>query len=111
MNPYLATSFPPPPPLTQSFNHSVIQSLTLLHTSDWHLGHRLYNNERLDEQQLALDWLLETMTTEAVDVLIVAGDVFDLGNPPNYARRMYYDFLERVGQTSCRHVSDHGGQP
>jgi len=37
------------------------------------------------------------------------GDIFDIGNPPNYARRMYYQFLINLRQTSCRHVVITGG--
>ena len=81
----------------------------MLHTSDWHLGHRLYERERREEQALALDWLLETIKTEGVELLIVAGDIFDLTNPPNYAREQYYDFLGRLRSTSCRQVIIIGG--
>ncbi|PHI18910.1 exonuclease sbcCD subunit D [Lewinellaceae bacterium SD302] len=83
--------------------------MRLLHTSDWHLGHRLYDREQREEQQLALDWLLKTIEREAIDLLIVAGDIFDTSNPPNYARRQYYDFLGRLRTTGCRHVVIVGG--
>lgn len=83
--------------------------LRILHTSDWHLGHKLLNQERREEHQLALDWLLETIQKESVDVLLVAGDIFDTGNPPNYARQLYFDFLVRLRATGCRHVVVTGG--
>ncbi|MEL6668419.1 MAG: exonuclease SbcCD subunit D C-terminal domain-containing protein [Bacteroidota bacterium] len=81
----------------------------MLHTSDWHLGHRLYERERRDEQALALDWLLETIEEEQIEVLIVAGDIFDLANPPNYAREQYYHFLGRLQSSCCRQVIIVGG--
>lgn len=83
--------------------------MKVLHTSDWHLGQRLLQNDRTEEFSLALDWLLATITAEAVEVLLVAGDVFDIGNPPNQARQLYYDFLRRVLKTGCRHIVITGG--
>lgn len=83
--------------------------MRFLHTSDWHLGQKLLYHDREEEHQLALDWLLSTITAERVEGLIVAGDVFDIGNPPNYARRMYFRFLTRLLDTGCRHVVIVGG--
>ncbi|MEL6805870.1 MAG: exonuclease subunit SbcD, partial [Bacteroidota bacterium] len=73
------------------------------------MGHRLYERERRDEQALALDWLLETIEEEQIEVLIVAGDIFDLANPPNYAREQYYHFLGRLQSSCCRQVIIVGG--
>ena len=67
--------------------------MRIIHTSDWHLGQRLLFNERGDEQQLALQWLHETIVQEQAEALILAGDVFDNGNPPHPARKLYYNFL------------------
>lgn len=83
--------------------------MRILHTSDWHLGQKLLYFERDEEHRLALDWLLEKLVAERVDVLVVAGDIFDIGNPPNYARHTYYRFLSRLLQTPCRHVVITGG--
>jgi len=80
-----------------------------LHTSDWHLGQKFITREREDEHRLALDWLVETIAGHKIDVLLVAGDIFDIGNPPNYARAMYYNFLKRLRRTGCRHVVLTGG--
>ena len=75
--------------------------MRILHTADWHLGHRLYDRERTEEHRAALDWLLDTIEREQVDLLIVAGDVFDVTNPSNQARELYYDFLGRLLRTGC----------
>lgn len=83
--------------------------MKILHTADWHLGQRFLFNDREEEHQLALDWLLDTINKEAVEVLIVAGDIFDINNPPNYARAQYYTFLTRLLQTNCRHIVIIGG--
>lgn len=83
--------------------------MKIIHTSDWHLGQKLLYNDREEEHRLALDWLLQTIEQEQADGLIVAGDIFDIGNPPNYARSLYYQFLRKLLNTQCRHVAITGG--
>ncbi|MCB0638554.1 MAG: exonuclease SbcCD subunit D C-terminal domain-containing protein [Lewinella sp.] len=83
--------------------------MKVLHTADWHLGQKFLYKDREDEHRLALDWLLETIREQAIDALIVAGDIFDIGNPPNYARALYYSFLRQLLGSSCRHVVIVGG--
>ncbi|MEM6769530.1 MAG: exonuclease SbcCD subunit D C-terminal domain-containing protein [Bacteroidota bacterium] len=75
--------------------------MRILHTADWHLGHRLYDRERTDEHRAALAWLLATIEAEDIDLLIVAGDIFDVTNPSNQARELYYDFLGKLIKTGC----------
>lgn len=83
--------------------------MKILHTSDWHLGQRLLQLERHDEFGQALDWLLETIVQEEIEALLVSGDIFDIGNPPNQARQLYYNFLRKVLRTDCRHIVITGG--
>lgn len=83
--------------------------MKILHTSDWHLGQRLLALDREEEHRLALDWLLEVIETQKVEILLVAGDIFDTGNPPHYARSLYYNFLTRLLGAGCRHVVIVGG--
>jgi len=83
--------------------------MRLLHTSDWHLGQKFIYNDREAEHQLALDWLIETIHEQQVEALIIAGDIFDIGNPPNYARRMYFRFLASLQDSPCRHIICIGG--
>lgn len=71
-------------------------SLRILHTSDWHLGKKLYRLERLPEQEKFLAWLLYTLEEERIDHLLIAGDVFDVPQPPHRALRVFYDFLAQV---------------
>ena len=78
--------------------------MKILHTSDWHLGRTLYGRKRHEDFQAFLDWLLQTLHREAVDVLLVAGDVFDTTTPGNRAQSMYYRFLSEVARSRCRHV-------
>jgi exonuclease SbcD len=74
-------------------------SLTLLHTSDWHLGAALYGRSRQQEHAAFLDWLLERLDENEVDLLILAGDVFDNTTPSHDAQTLYYDFLVRAART------------
>ncbi|MCB0618157.1 MAG: exonuclease SbcCD subunit D C-terminal domain-containing protein [Saprospiraceae bacterium] len=83
--------------------------MRLLHTSDWHLGQKFLYFDREQEHEAALQWLLRTIDEESVELLIVAGDIFDIGNPPNYARRQYYRFLAGLIGSSCRHIVLIGG--
>ena len=83
--------------------------MKILHTADWHLGQKFLFYDRESEHQQALNWLLELIEKEKIDTLIVAGDIFDIGNPPNYARRMYYRFLTKLQNTSCQHAIITGG--
>jgi len=78
--------------------------MKLLHTSDWHLGRALYNRKRYNEYEAFLNWLAGIIESENIDVLLVAGDVFDNSAPSNYAQELYYRFLYRVAASSKRHV-------
>lgn len=78
--------------------------LKVLHTSDWHLGHSLYGVKRDDEFSAFLDWMVKTIDDNQVDVLLISGDIFDNGNPSNRARGLYYGFLGRLFNTSCKQV-------
>ncbi len=70
--------------------------MRLLHTSDWHLGQALHNFERHYEHQRFLDWLLDTIETERVDALLIAGDIFDNANPSSASQKQLYRFLQRA---------------
>ncbi len=72
--------------------------MRLLHTSDWHLGQALHNFERHYEHQRFLDWLLDTIETERVDALLIAGDIFDNANPSSASQKQLYRFLQRAKQ-------------
>ena len=72
--------------------------MKILHTSDWHLGKKLFRLERIQEHQLFLDWLIEMINKELIDVLLIAGDIFDSPTPPHHALEMFYNFLHRLSQ-------------
>ena len=70
--------------------------MKLLHTSDWHLGQSLSQFERSFEHSQFLAWLLETLVTEQVDVLLIAGDIFDNSNPSAASLSQLYQFLTQA---------------
>ena len=59
--------------------------MKILHTADWHLGAQFGQEKRLEEFGKTLDWLAETIEAEKIEALLIAGDVFDSGLPPNSA--------------------------
>ncbi|MDB6037596.1 MAG: Nuclease SbcCD subunit [Verrucomicrobiales bacterium] len=65
----------------------------MVHSADWHLGKMLGEHGREQEHQQFLAFLLEQIAALSVDVLVIAGDVFDSANPPQSAVSQYYDFL------------------
>lgn len=78
--------------------------MRILHTSDWHIGHRLYEQSRIEEHGQFLDWLLKTLQENAVDVLLVAGDIFDTALPSSEATDLYYRFLFRLYSETRAHA-------
>lgn len=81
-----------------------LSQLRVLHTSDWHIGRTLYGRKRFEEFEAFLIWLSETIQQNEIDVLLVAGDVFDTNAPSNRAQELYYQFLCRVATSACQHV-------
>lgn len=79
-------------------------SMKILHTSDWHLGRSLYGKKRYEEFEAFLNWLSITISEEKIEVLLVAGDIFDTTTPSNQAQALYYKFLCRVATSCCRHI-------
>jgi exonuclease SbcD len=84
--------------------------MKILHSSDWHLGKSLYTKaDRHTEHRAFFDWLLNNINEQNIELLIVAGDIFDTSAPSIQSQKMYYDFLVRVRNTSCRKVIVVGG--
>ena len=69
------------------------ESLKVIHTSDWHLGQHFMGKSRQAEHKQFLTWLIDTAIEQKVDAIIVAGDIFDTGSPPSYARELYNQFI------------------
>lgn len=84
-------------------------SMKILHTSDWHLGRLLYSKKRYDEFEKFLNWLIDFINSEQIDIVIIAGDVFDTTTPSNRSQELYYQFLYNASTTCCRHIVITGG--
>lgn len=78
--------------------------MRILHTADWHLGRRLEGRPRHEEQILALDEICRIADDEAVDVVLVAGDVFDTYNPPAESEALFYQTMTRLSANGRRAV-------
>jgi len=78
--------------------------MKILHTSDWHLGKRLENFSRLDEQIAVLDEICTIADKENIDAVLVAGDLFDTFNPPTEAVELFYRSLKKLSKNGSRPV-------
>jgi exonuclease SbcD len=70
--------------------------LKILHTADWHIGQLFHEYDRTDEHQQFLIWLVDIISNEKIDVLLISGDVFDLSNPSASSIKLFYSFLNRA---------------
>ena len=75
--------------------------MKILHTSDWHLGQSFFTKSRKNEHAAFLKWLLQQVEVHQIDAIIVAGDVFDTGTPPSYARELYHAFIGELQGMQC----------
>jgi exonuclease SbcD len=80
--------------------------MRILHTSDWHLGKNLegVKNTRLDEQEKFIEELIEIINEKDIQLVIIAGDIYDNGNPPARAERIFYDALKRISNGGKRAI-------
>ena len=78
--------------------------MRILHTSDWHLGKRLNDRERIREQVEVMDEIVRVAEERAVDAVVVAGDLFDTFNPSVEAIELLYGTLYRLANGGKRLV-------
>lgn len=76
--------------------------MRILHTGDWHLGKNLEGASRMDEQELFLNDFVDIVEKNKVDLVIIAGDVYDNSNPPARAEKMFYDTLKNLSKNGER---------
>ena len=82
--------------------------IKILHTADWHIGKKLFKKSLDEDIQLFFDWLICFIKKEGIDVLIVAGDIFDMANPSHSSRRLYYFILKELVQTGVEVIITSG---
>lgn len=73
-------------------------SLKIIHTADWHLGQTFFGYDREEEHDAFLNWLVATLAEQQTDVLLIAGDVFDVANPSASAQRRFFHFLKEANR-------------
>lgn len=78
--------------------------MKILHTADWHLGKKLDRFSRLEEQVLVLDEIVEIADEQNVDLILIAGDLFDNFNPSVEATELFYKTLKRLSLNGKRPV-------
>lgn len=79
-------------------------SLKILHTADWHLGKKLDYFSRITEQKAVLNEICEIADVQNVDVVLIAGDLFDAFNPAVEAVDLFYSTLKKLSKNGKRPV-------
>ncbi|MBZ9689232.1 exonuclease SbcCD subunit D [Clostridium estertheticum] len=88
--------------------------MRILHTSDWHLGKTLEQYSRLEEQEEFLEEFIEIVGNNNIDLVLIAGDIYDNGNPPAKAEAMFYSTIKRItssGKTAVLVVAGNHDNP
>jgi DNA repair protein SbcD/Mre11 len=78
--------------------------MKILHTADWHLGKRLQEFSRLEEQKLVLEEINQIADRESVDMVLLAGDIFDTYNPNHEAVELLYKSLKKLSNNGQRPI-------
>ena len=78
--------------------------MKILHTADWHLGKRLDRFSRLEEQVLVMNEIVEIADEQKVDMVLIAGDLFDNFNPSVEATELLYKTLKQLSLNGKRPV-------
>ena len=76
--------------------------MRILHTGDWHLGKNLEGQSRLEEQEEFLEDFVDIVKKNEIDLVIIAGDVYDNSNPPARAEKLFYDTLKKISSNGER---------
>lgn len=78
--------------------------MKILHTSDWHLGKYLEKYSRLEEQEKFIDELENICNNENIDLIIIAGDIYDTINPPVNAEKLFFNAMKRLSLNGKRPI-------
>ncbi len=78
--------------------------MKILHTSDWHLGKKLEGNTRIEEQGKFVEDLVKIADGEKVDIILVAGDIYDVPNPPSEAEKLFFKGVKTLSKNGTRPV-------
>ena len=78
--------------------------MKFIHTSDWHLGKSLDGHSRLEEQEQFCDDFVKLVNDNDIDMIIIAGDIYDTSNPPAQAEKLFYKTVSRLANNGERCV-------
>jgi exonuclease SbcD len=73
--------------------------MKIIHTADWHLGQNFFEYDRKEEHLRFLSWLKALIIEKDIDLLLIAGDIFDSPNPSADSQKTYYSFLHEMSVT------------
>nr|WP_314750770.1 exonuclease subunit SbcD [uncultured Capnocytophaga sp.] len=78
--------------------------MKILHTADWHLGKKLDRFSRIEEQRAVMEEIVQIADTQKIDVVVIAGDLFDNFTPNTDAIELFYKTLKRLSLQGKRPV-------
>ncbi len=78
--------------------------MRILHTADWHLGKTLEGRDRQSEQIQVMDEICQIAEAEAIDLVLIAGDIYQTVNPPAWAEQLFYETIHRLSHHGKRAV-------
>lgn len=78
--------------------------MRILHTADWHFGKRIHGYHLEEDMRLFLDWFYDLIEKQNIDVVLISGDVFDLSNPSNADKEMYFNFLTKIRRLGVKTI-------
>ncbi|MEG0843893.1 MAG: exonuclease SbcCD subunit D C-terminal domain-containing protein [Romboutsia sp.] len=76
--------------------------MKFIHTSDWHLGKNLEGKSRLEEQERFCDDFIKKVDENNIDMVIIAGDIYDTSNPPAQAEKLFYRTISKLSNNGAR---------
>lgn len=78
--------------------------MRFIHTSDWHIGKNLEGHSRLEEQEKFCNDFIQIVEENDIDMVIIAGDVYDTSNPPAGAETLFYKTVCKLAKGGKRCV-------
>ncbi len=79
--------------------------MRILHTADWHFGRTLEGRSRLEEQAAFVDELVQITEEQQIDLILLAGDIYDSVNPPAGAEQLFYEAMARLSAGGSRPIA------
>lgn len=78
--------------------------MRFIHTSDWHLGKNLEGKSRLEEQEKFCEDFINIVNENNIDMVVIAGDIYDTSNPPAQAEKLFYKTVSKLSNNGKRCV-------